>query len=139
MWNGIESYKARWNMHALVASDFKLNLDMEHNYKPRSPRSTNIVKDFMEEFNFDDAVRNWGCPRGGAHITPKPQQIGLHFHSVGLIKKSFTTTWGGGGQAEILEIFQMGMKNTWKLNNERLGLSYERFPELFIYKKLKVL
>ncbi len=58
MWNGIESYKARWNMHALVASDFKLNLDMEHNYKPRSPRSTNIVKDFMEEFNFDDAVRN---------------------------------------------------------------------------------
>jgi hypothetical protein len=35
-----------------VAGDFNLKLDVVHNYKPRF---TSIFKDFMEEFNLDDA------------------------------------------------------------------------------------
>jgi hypothetical protein len=40
-----------WNIHVLVAGDFTLKLDVEHNCKPRS---STIVKDFMEDFNLND-------------------------------------------------------------------------------------
>jgi hypothetical protein len=38
--------------HATVANDFNLKLDVAHDYKPRS---TGIIRNFLEECNLDDA------------------------------------------------------------------------------------
>ncbi len=49
--------------------DFNLKLDVKQNYKPRS---TAIIRNFMEECGLEDAGGGrWGCLHGGAHISPK--------------------------------------------------------------------
>ncbi len=94
MWNGIKNYKAGLNNHALVASGFKLNLDSEHNYKPRSSRSTNKVKDFMDEFNFDVAGEEMRMPMWKRPHHPKSAAGWITFFTVrDWLKRAFMSRW----------------------------------------------
>jgi hypothetical protein len=100
------------SMHAIVAGDFNLKLDVERNYKPRS---TIIVKNFMEEFNLNDAggemrMPTWRRP----HLPKSRSRLDYVLHSAGLIKDHYATTWGRGDHAEILGIFQVGARKHFK-------------------------
>jgi hypothetical protein len=102
------------DIHAIVAGDFNLKLDLKQNYKPRS---TAIIRNFMEECSLEDAggemrMPTWRRP----HLPKSRSRLDYILHSTGLIKESFTTTWGRGDHAEIVGTFCIGPKKRYKAN-----------------------
>ncbi len=54
----------------------------------------------------------WRCP----HLPKSRSRLDYILHSTGLIKDSFTTTWGRGDHAEIIGTFCIGPKKRYQAN-----------------------
>jgi hypothetical protein len=99
-------------VHAIVARDFNLKVDVEPNY---TPRSVNIVKGMIEEFSLSDAdgemrMLTWRFPQ----LPKSRSRLDYILHSAGLVKENFVTTWGRGDHAEIIGIFRIGTRKQAK-------------------------